>query len=50
MAIDSCDHGDFIVIYELPINKTCPFCEMESEKDGEIEDLKSQIEDLEADL
>ena len=43
MAIDSCDHGDFIVVYEIQ-NRAyqCPVCELEKN----IKGLESEIEDL----
>jgi peptidoglycan hydrolase CwlO-like protein len=53
MGIDSCDHGDFVVVYEMPENKQCPVCELENDKtnnENEIKDLKGQIEDLESEI
>jgi len=43
MAISSCDHGDYIVVYDTGKgNIHCPVCELEQEK----EDLEGQLEDL----
>ena len=47
MGINSCDHGDYVVVYDMPINKGCPICKMESDHEDEVADLKSQIENLE---
>ena len=52
MAIDSCDHGDYIVCYEM--GKTgCPVCDVESQNksettvfNGKIEGLESEVESL----
>lgn len=56
MAIDSCDHSDYIVVYDKQerINVGCPACElifevakakMEAEHlSAEVDDLKSQID------
>jgi hypothetical protein len=47
MAIDSCDHGDFIVVYDFAgkINK-CPVCAMEDEHKETCDDLQQQIDEL----
>lgn len=52
MAIDSDDHGDFIVVYDFT-GKTnvCPVCKLEdelSEANKRIEELESQVTDLES--
>lgn len=46
-----CDHSDFLVVYDTRI---CPYCDLEDDlkiventKEEEIDNLKSQIEDLE---
>lgn len=49
MAINSCDHGDYIVVYDQGIGRktTCPVCEIEQELESakqNIEVLESQIE------
>jgi len=45
MAIYSCDHGDFIVIYELKSGPSgqCPVCKMEKQI-GEVETELSILE------
>ncbi len=44
MAIDSCDHGDFISCYELSGHKTkCPACELVDQ----IAELEEKVKDLE---
>ncbi len=44
MAIQSCDHGDFIVVYDVGTGKiSCPVCET----DQELEDANIRIEELE---
>lgn len=43
MANRSCDHGDYIVVYNTDKRSIhCPVCELEQEK----EDLEGQLEDL----
>lgn len=43
MSIDSCDHGDFIVVYEVTSRLiSCPVCTMESD----IADYEAEIKDL----
>lgn len=43
MAIDSCDHGEYIVAYSTHASISCPVCELEND----IKDLKAQVEELE---
>lgn len=47
MAIDSCDHGDYVVVYEFVNIKQCPVCTMQEELEDaarQIEELKDQVE------
>jgi len=47
MAIYSCDHDGFIVVYEDAKGKIdCPVCA----KDTEINDLESEVEDLKSQI
>ena len=44
MAISSCDHTDFIVVYDVSSgNIKCPVCTIQQE----LEDANSRIEELE---
>lgn len=44
MAIDTCDHNDYIVVYDTQKIVGCPVCELIREN----EDLTAQVEDLES--
>ena len=47
MPMDSCDHDDYIVVYEISYKiKKCPVCDLIEENGDEIKDLKSQVENL----
>jgi FtsZ-binding cell division protein ZapB len=60
MAIDSCDHGDFVVAYEVVRTNKCPVCELiEENKDlkqqvvsaqGDIENLEDEIASLQNEI
>lgn len=41
MSIDSCDHGDFVVVYEIKGRISCPVCEKDEEIDGLEEAIKN---------
>jgi len=43
MSLDSCDHNNFIVIYDVAKDFTCPVCDLEDE----IKSLEEKIEILE---
>ncbi len=46
MGIDSCYHGDFVVVYDAPYGKdiTCPVCRLEKELDETNSQIKEQQE------
>ena len=54
MSIDNCDHGDYIVVYEVLRKNQCPVCTLTEELEEateritalatEVEDLQQQIE------
>lgn len=50
MAIDSDDHGDYVVVYEVGKQNVCPVCELINEHESEVKVLKDRIEALESDL
>lgn len=50
MAIDSCDHGEYIVNYEVAKRNACPVCKLVSEHEAEVQSQKEQIEQLESEL
>jgi len=44
MSIDSCDHGDYIVVYEIGNRNECPVCVDGVEQTTEIQELKAEVE------
>ncbi len=50
MSIDSCDHGDYIVAYEVGKQNVCPVCSLISEHESTEQSLKSEIESLQSEL
>ncbi len=42
MAIESCDHGDYIVVYDMGIGKktACPVCDMVDELNDALRTIK----------
>ncbi len=39
--LNDCDHGECIVVYDT---KTCPMCDLVSEKESMEKDLQGQLE------
>ena len=46
MATDSCDHREYIVVYDTQMSIGCPVCDLEQE----IKDLTQQVKDLESEI
>jgi predicted nucleic acid-binding Zn-ribbon protein len=53
MSIDSCDHGAYVVVYEVTNKTVCPVCESLEEKnelEQQITNAQSDIENLEDEI
>jgi hypothetical protein len=48
--IDSCDHGDYIVNYEVGKRDVCPVCDLVSDHEHAIQALKEEIASLESEI
>ena len=50
------EHQDYLVVYDYPLNRSCPVCPMQSEMDDandkaeQIPDLKDKIGELDQEL
>lgn len=53
MSIDSCDHCDYIVVYEFTKMHQCPVCEVIREKEEaeqQVVNLQGDVENAEEEL
>jgi len=44
MAISSCDHGNYVVVYEFFDKSQCPVCAEALEKDAALESLIRELD------